>query len=312
VVTACDLAFVRFRAPDLERMRGFLIDFGLLDSEPGGPRSDRLFMRGEGASPYCHVTERGQAGFAGFGLWVDDLADLERLAAHDGVAVQGLDAPGGGQGVTLRDPDGFVVEVIAGQRPAMPVERPSPGPWNQEGRTDRIGRPKRIMRGPSHVQRLGHVVLGVRDFRVSEAWYKSRFGFLTSDEIQPAPGLAIGAFMRCNRGEAPCDHHTLFLLQQPGGPFFMHAAFEVAGLDDLMAGHGHLGRANRQPQWGVGRHVLGSQIFDYWLDPWGHEVEHWTDGDRLRAADGGGIGSVQDLMSVQWGMEMPPLPGAPT
>ena len=76
-----------------------------------------------------------------------------------------------------------------------------------------------------------------------------------------------------------------------------------------MAGHEHLKQTGHRHWWGVGRHILGSQVFDYWLDPWGHEMEHWTDGDQLRAADGGGIGAVQDLLRVQWGMNMPPIPG---
>jgi len=188
---------------------------------------------------------------------------------------------------------------------AAPLPSPTTAPANYVGDHHRIGATSRVKRGPSHVQRLGHLVLGVTDFRASEAWYKERFGFLTSDEIQPAPGVAIGAFMRCDRGETPCDHHTLFLFQQPATPAFMHAAFEVCDLDDLMAGHDHLKQAGYRPLWGVGRHFLGSQIFDYWLDPWGHEIEHWTDGDQLRASDGGGIGSLTEL----WGMPMPPIPG---
>ncbi len=50
-----------------------------------------------------------------------------------------------------------------------------------------------------------------------------------------------------------------------------------------MAGHEHLKLAGYQQDWGVGRHVLGSQVFDYWRDPWGYRVEHWTDGDVFTA-----------------------------
>jgi hypothetical protein len=39
----------------------------------------------------------------------------------------------------------------------------------------------------------------------------------------------------------------------------MHAAFEVCGVDDLMAGHDHLKKAGYHAHWGVGRHILGSQ-----------------------------------------------------
>ncbi|MFC6908882.1 hypothetical protein ACFQGS_21715 [Novosphingobium lubricantis] len=82
----------------------------------------------------------------------------------------------------------------------------------------------------------------------------------------------------------------------------------MASVDDLMVGHDYLADAGHTPFWGVGRHVLGSQVFDYWLDPNGFELEHWTDGDQLKASDGGGIASLAELLSVQWGMKMPPLP----
>jgi hypothetical protein len=34
IAKAVDVAYVRFRAPDLERMRNFLLDFGMVDSVP--------------------------------------------------------------------------------------------------------------------------------------------------------------------------------------------------------------------------------------------------------------------------------------
>jgi len=307
IVRAHDVAYVRFRAPDLGRMQAFLETFGMVVAGRG---ERRLVMRGHGERPVCHVTDLGEPGFAGFGIWLRDEAGLAALAAHDGAAVEPLDLPGGGGVVRLRDPDGFLVEAVAGQSPVAPLPLPAALPWNQDGAYPRQSSPRRVRQGPSHVLRLGHVVLGVRDFRRSEQWYKTRFGFVTSDEIQPAPGVAIGAFLRCDRGDAPCDHHTLFLLERPVPPGFMHAAFEVPDVDDLMTGHDHLVAARHRHLWGVGRHYLGSQIFDYWLDPWGHEVEHWTDGDQFVAADGGGIGTLDQLMGVQWGMAMPPLPGA--
>jgi catechol 2,3-dioxygenase-like lactoylglutathione lyase family enzyme len=304
---AHDVAFVRFRVPDLMLMRKFLKEFGMREA---GVERTRIFMRGYGTSPFVHATEYGaQPAFAGFGIYVPRRDELERLAAHDGVAIEPLDAPGGGVVARLTDPDGFVVEAVCGQTPVEPLSCPRHQPWNQGGQYPRQTSIRRVKKGPSHVQRLGHVVLGVSDFRRSEAWYKTRFGFVTSDEIQPAPGVAIGAFMRCDRGDQPCDHHTLFLLERPAPPEFMHAAFEVIDLDDLMAGHDHLKRHDRTHLWGVGRHYLGSQVFDYWRDPWGHEIEHWTDGDQLVTADGGGIAGIPELMGVQWGMPMPPLPG---
>ncbi len=308
IAKAYDVAFVRFSAPDLNRMREFLIDFGMV----GVSNSEsEVIMRGHGESAFCHSTELGEPGFKGFGIWLNSISDLEALAAHDNVPIEDFKSPGGGKCIKLIDPDGFSVEVIAGHSKVETLPTDKHILWNQAGEYPRQNDFRRVKAGPSHVMRLGHVVLSVSDFRASEAWYKERFGFVTSDEIQPAPDVAIGAFMRCDRGDEPCDHHTLFLAQLPGPPKFMHAAFEVVDFDDLMIGRDYLLNKEHKPYWGIGRHKLGSQIFDYWLDPWGHEVEHWTDGDQLVTADGGGIGTLEEVMSVQWGMGIPPMTAPP-
>lgn len=301
-----DVAHVRFRAPDLGQMRAFVEDFGLTVVE----QTDmRLVARGSGPSPVAHVTDLGEPGFVGVAFRAESVDDLERLAAAEGVGVADSDLPGGGRIVRLNDPDGHRVDVVAGQQATSPLPLELGQPWNRAEARDRLRATKRIAAGAANVVRLGHVVLNVSDFRVSERWYKDRFGFITSDEIQVAPDFAIGAFMRCDRGDTPTDHHTLFLMQGPKGPGFNHAAYEVADLDDLMRGHQRLKDAGRDAEWGVGRHILGSQVFDYWRDPWGHTLEHWTDGDLFTAADGSNVSNLQELLGVQWGPQMPPTMG---
>lgn len=297
-----DISHVRFTAPDLEEMERFLISFGLT---PSRDAAGRLLGRGSGGAPFLHMTEAGEPGFAAIGFRAASLEDLKILAAAEGVPVEAFDAPGGGSVVRLIDPDGFRVEVVAGQafEPALPAG--AEAVRNSAAARPRVSSRVRVEAGPSRVVRLGHAVLEVSDFRTSEAWYKARFGLLTSDEIEGAPGVAIGAFFRCDRGATPTDHHTLFLLQGPGGPRFNHAAFEVENLDDLMRGHAHLKADGRRAAWGVGRHILGSQVFDYWKDPWGHELEHWTDGDLFTAADAPGKAGFAELLGVQWGAVHP-------
>ena len=301
-----DLAYVRFRAPDLAEMRAFLEDFGLFVVET---TEDRLVMRGASSSPVVHVTERGAAGFVGVTFRAESLTALERLSEAQGVGVSHSDLPGGGQVLTLKDPDGQRVDVVAGQTPSDPLPVSPSQAWNRSGAPGRLRAPKRIAAGAATVVRLGHVVLNVSDFRASERWYKDLFGFITSDEIQLSPEFALGAFLRCDRGDTPTDHHTLFLIQSPRGPGFNHAAYEVADLDDLMRGRQRLLDTGRHAEWGVGRHILGSQVFDYWRDPWGHTLEHWTDGDLFTAADGSNIATLQDLLGVQWGPQAPPTMG---
>lgn len=303
-----DIAHVRFSAPDLDTMRAFLVEFGLapITSDDGV-----LYSRGAGPAPFVHATAEGAPGFSALGLRAESVADLERLATSESVRVEDFAAPGGGRVVRLVDPDGHRIEVVAGQTLSPPLASGDEAPRNSAHGKARVRATLRIAPGPATVVRLGHAVLEVKDFRASEAWYKARFGFITSDEIEAGPGMAIGAFLRCDRGEQPTDHHTLFLLQAPSAPRFNHAAFEVADMDDLMRGHAHLKRAKRKPAWGVGRHNLGSQIFDYWKDPWGHELEHWTDGDLFTAADGSNKATLADLLAVQWGPSHPMLGETP-
>jgi catechol 2,3-dioxygenase-like lactoylglutathione lyase family enzyme len=306
IIKVEDIAHVRFRAPDLDAMEAFLVDFGMTRA---ARTDDTLYMRGFGTAPFVHATQKGEPGFAGLAFRATSRADLETLAASEKATVEKLDAPGGGFVVRLKDPDGFSVEVVAEQA-TSPSETFKPRlPWNNADNSPRLRAVKRVDGGASHVIRLGHAVLNVSNFRASEAWYKERFGFITSDEIELQPGFSLGAFMRCDRDALPSDHHTLFLIQHPKGPGFNHAAFEVRDFDDLMAGHTLLKAKERTQEWGVGRHILGSQVFDYWRDPWGHTVEHWTDGDLLTAGDGSNKATMMDLLGVQWGPMAPPTMG---
>jgi catechol 2,3-dioxygenase-like lactoylglutathione lyase family enzyme len=300
-----DIAHVRYAAPDLAAMRAFLEDFGFACFESDG----RLYARGGDGRPFLHVTEPGEPAFRGLGLRAATLADLETLARAEGLAVEDSREPGGGKLVRLVDPDGFRVEVIAGQETSEPAPPVPDQPRNTASAHTRLRQLIRLDPGPSHIKRIGHAVLSVSNFRASEKWYKDRFGFLTSDEVETAKDVPLGAFIRCDRGDKPADHHTLFLAQMPGKRTIMHAAFEVANLDDLMLGHQHLKARKRTPFWGVGRHVMGSQVFDYWKDPWGHELEHWTDGDLLTAADPPNKMPFSALLAVQWGSPFPALAG---
>jgi catechol 2,3-dioxygenase-like lactoylglutathione lyase family enzyme len=201
-----------------------------------------------------------------------------------------------------------VVEVVAGQQCDAPAPCAAPQ-FNSAADKPRQRSAIRLEPAPAHVRRIGHAVLKVSDFRASERWWKERFGFLTSDEIEAAKDVALGAFMRCDRGDVPSDHHTILLAQLPGELGLLHAAFEVESLDDLMLGHEYLKARSREAAWGVGRHIMGSQIFDYWKDPFGNELEHWTDGDLFTAADPPTKQTMQALLAVQWGAPHPMFAG---
>ena len=88
--------------------------------------------------------------------------------------------------------------------------------------------------------------------------------------------------MHCSLGTQWTDHHTLAIItSQDGRTRFDHSAFEAIDLDDVVQGGEYLKSRGHAHSWGIGRHIQGSQIFDYWRDPFGNKVEHWTDGDLV-------------------------------
>lgn len=299
MIKVTDVAFVRFRVPDLGRMEAFLRDFGLVTAA----REDgALYSRGSDPEAWLHQAVSGEPGFAGVGFEVASAADLEAAAALPGASpIEPLDGPGGGRRVRFQDPDGFAVEVVHGRAPAAPLPVERALPYNTGTAQPRVNQLQRVPRGPARVKRLGHCVLRVTDFRASAAWYRERFGFLVSDQVYVGdPEQVITAFMRCDRGEVPVDHHS-FLCVGTGQPGFDHAAFEVEDIDAVMLGHEYLHGAGHEHHAGVGRHVLGSQVFDYWKDPFGHVLEHFTDGDLLDASVKPGSFDPTVALGTQWG-----------
>ena len=83
-------------------------------------------------------------------------------------------------------------------------------------------------------------------------------------------------------------------------------AFEVQDIDDVIMGHEHMRSLDKYEHfWGLGRHVLGSQVYDYWADPWGRVHEHWTDSDRLNSDTPPNLIAFEDGLNSQWGDPIP-------
>ena len=297
-----DIAYVRFGAPDLDVMEKFTNDFGLVTTLRN---EDTLYSRGTDPQPYVHIAERGEPGFRGMAFEAASFEDLTALSQMEGASdVEKLEAPGGGVRVCLTDPDGFSVEVVHGREECPPIEVRQPSPLNRGSDRQRFGTLQRLEAGPAQVKRIGHCVVRVSDFKNSRKWYSERFGFLVSDEVYIGePDNIVTAFMRCDRGDVFVDHHTLLCVGL-GEPGFDHAAFEVEDTDAVMLGHDQLKNGGYDHHAGIGRHVLGSQVFDYWKDPWGNVVEHFTDGDLLDSKAPAGRFDPGAALGTQWGSFM--------
>lgn len=300
---ASALAYLIFDRPDLDKAEKFLKDFGLRTVE----RDDvLLILRGTGAAHFSYVVRRApKARFVGFGLHVDCRADLDALAQVPGASkVELSDWPGGGYRVRLIDPSGFRVDAIACQEPVGALPHRAPLPLNSVDASVRINATQRPPAIPSEIIRLGHVVLELADYQETCAWYTQHFGFIPSD-VQVLPdGSPAVAFMRLDLGDKPADHHTL-ALAQGFAPKYSHSAYELVDADAVGMGHHMLREKGWTHAWGLGRHILGSQIFDYWQDPWGDKHEHYCDGDLFTEDVPTGVHEVSREAMSQWGQPMP-------
>ena len=304
IVKVTDLAYGRLQSPSLDEAEEFLTNFGMVRAERTG---EALYMRGTDPSHHLHVTHLGPPKFVGLAFFVESEDDLKKFARVPGATgIENIDEPGGGKRVRINDPHGYQMEVLCGmQRLAPLAKRRNVLNWGDE-KIRRAGELMRLARGPSEVKRIAHAVIMTQKASEKIKWYREMFGFICSDDVyEGAPDNIIASFNRCDRGEKYVDHHTFLCLEGPQAGL-NHLSFEVQNIDDVMLGHEHMKKAGKYAHvWGIGRHVLGSQIYDYWQDPWGRVHEHWTDSDVLNAHAPYHLLPAEEGLDSQWGMAIP-------
>jgi len=301
LVKVAGLAWLEFEKPDLDRAERFYADFGftVADRTP-----ETLLLRGRWASTACLVVRRGpRARFVGPAFQAAARDDLDRLARGTGGTVT---AHWGGHGVLLRDPSGYPVRVVDGvpDLAALPERAPLPLNFGNSGSAPvRANATQRPARQPAEIQRLGHVALGTTRFREALDWHLDTLGLIVSDFLyldgQRDRGPVM-AFIRCDLGSVPSDHHTLAMALMPQTGY-LHSAYQVADIDEVAASGEYLRERGYRHAWGLGRHIQGSQIFDYWRDPDRLMFEHYTDGDMFDATMEPGWAPMSVSGLAQWG-----------
>lgn len=297
-------AFMQYRHPSLAEAERFLTDFGFVLC---GREDGALYFRGVSATGFCYVAHEGDPAFISGAFEVADRATLERAAATiaDASPVSPLPGPQGGFTVELRDPDGFRIDLVAGRTTLDPLRETSAAVFNFGDRKQRFGAFQRFDRRPAQVRRLGHFGFNVSSFEKTFAWYRDNLGMVASDTLHGGPEDAdVAAFMRVARGDEWVDHHSIFFLESPV-THVHHCSFEVQDPDEVMMGSEWLKSRGWSQFWGVGRHILGSQVFDYWRDCSGFMIEHYADGDILTEDHQMERHNVADEALSVWG---PPPP----
>ncbi|WP_244210566.1 VOC family protein [Amycolatopsis kentuckyensis] len=301
VIKVHDLAWLEFEKPDLERAEVFARAFGFTTVLSTGRE---LHLRGTDAGAPCVIIRKGaRSKFLGPAFLAAAPGDVLRLAEATGRQVSRLPDTLGGVVVDLPDPSGLRVRVVSDpdELPALPPQEPHLLNFGHEVR--RVNATQRPPRAPALAQRLGHVVLQTTRYREVLDWYLEHLGMIVSDFLY-YPGQRergpVMSFIRCDRGATPADHHTLAMVLGPADRY-VHSAYQVADLDALAAGGEYLRAHGYHHSWGIGRHIEGSQLFDYWRDPDGFLVEHFSDGDLFDNTLEPGWAPMTASGLAQWG-----------
>ena len=304
IIKVHDIAWLEFEKADLARAEVFARAFGFGTALRS---ADELCLRGADSGSPCVLIRRGRRSrFVAAAYIAQDQSDVLRLAEATGTRIRALPESLGGVAADLVDPSGVTVRVVYGtqQLEALPAQTPHRFNFGHELR--RINTAQRSPREPTRVQRLGHVVLQTTKYLETLNWYLDHLGMIVSDFMYYRGRRDRGpvmSFIRCDRGQTPADHHTLAMALGPSNRY-VHSAYQVSDIDAMAAGGRYLAELGYHRSWGIGRHILGSQIFDYWRDPDGFLVEHFSDGDMFDGTLEPGWAPLTASGLYQWGPQI--------
>jgi catechol 2,3-dioxygenase-like lactoylglutathione lyase family enzyme len=304
IIKVHDVAWLEFEKPDLARAEAFSQAFGFSTALR---TTDELWLRGTDSGSPCVLIRRGpRPRFVAAAYTAQDHSDVLRLAEATGSRVRALPESLGGVAVDLVDPSGVTVRVVAGRHQLEPLPAQTQHQLNFGHELQRVNTTQRPPCEPTRVQRLGHVVMQTTKYREALDWYLDHLGMIVSDFLY-YPGRRdrgpVMSFIRCDRGQTPADHHTLAMALGPSNRY-VHSAYQVSDIDAMGAGARYLAELGYHRSWGIGRHIQGSQLFDYWRDPDDVMVEHFSDGDVFDSTLEPGWAPFTASGLSQWG---PPI-----
>lgn len=275
------LRSVALNVPDLVRAEDFYTRIWHLDVVARTP--DAIYLRGTGTDHHLLSLHRGGATceIRHVTLRARDRAALQAVAEASLRAGGSIHAPlatvpepGQGEGVTLRDPHGRLVQVVYGDD------------THQDG-----------YEAKDRPLRLAHVVLNSHDVAATQGFFEQALGFRLADRTR------IMAFLNCN-----ADHHSV-ALGDTDNDALNHIAFVMPDLESVMRGGGRMRDAGHEIEWGPGRHGPGDNAFNYFIGPFGEVIEYTAEVQQID--DSYQAGGPDDWKWPagrvdQWGISQPP------
>lgn len=278
------LRSVEFGVPDLPAAEDFFVNTWHLTvaARQGGA----VYLRGTGANHHLlalrpsavpvlnSVTFRATTAQA-----LSQIADNALLHGGKVVSARALVAePGGGEAVTVRDPQGRILRFVHGDMLHTDTDPRKDQPVC-----------------------LAHAVMNSHDVAAGLPFYENALGMRLSDRTR------IMAFLRIPQA-GQGDHHSV-ALADADNDCLNHVAFVMPDLESVMRGGGRMKDAGYGIEWGPGRHGPGDNAFNYFVGPAGFVIEYTCEVEQVD--DGYVAGSPDDWKWPagrvdQWGISAPP------
>jgi catechol-2,3-dioxygenase len=278
IVNVKQVSHIALRTRDVEHQVNFytnLVGLGETERDTTG----RVYLRCNANHHSVVLIPSSETGIDHYALGVGSPAELEAAAialTHAGIPYEtaGSSEPGQGTSLRLRDPDGFVIELIGS------MEQVS------SNYGSRAVQPRK----------LGHVTLLVDDCKRTAQFYSEVLGFRVSDWMEDT-----FLWMRCNP-----DHHGL-AFAKANRIALHHFAFEVLDFSYLARQADHLMQNGYKLLYGPGRHGPGNNQFEYFRDLDGNIVEFTCDVQHIwdDATYEPRVWSSQELWVNLWGPNPP-------
>ena len=258
-----------FSVPDLQVAQDFYTAFGL-DVRRNGDRVDlHTFGHAHRWASIFRAGERKQLQYVRYGIFAEDEAVFRQRIddAGIGIAPHALGEPAG---IWLRDSDGIAAQLVV-----APKVSPSAKTVPSEVAPVPAGRgaaPRRSTVAKVFPRNLSHILRFTPDVPRLLAFSRDVLGLRLSDH-----SADIIAFIHTPHGS---DHH-LVAFAKSHAPGLHHSSWDVGSIDEVGRGSEQMRNAGWGKGWGVGRHVLGSNYFNYVRDPWGSFCEYSCDIDFI-------------------------------
>ena len=258
-----------FSVPDLALAERFYRAFGL-DVRRQHKRLD-LYTYGHS---HCWASvhelgDRKQLQYVSFGIFPEDeeVFRSKIFALNIGCEAHPLATEAG---LWLRDVDGIATQLVVASKvsPSAKTRLHERAPVE----SGKGAAPSRSRVEQVRPRYLSHMLRFTPDVPRMVAFCQEVLGLRLSDH-----SADIIAFMHTPHGS---DHH-LVAFAKSHAPGLHHSSWDVGSIDEVGTGAEQMRAAGWGEGWGVGRHVLGSNYFNYVQDPWGSFCEYSCDIDFI-------------------------------